>query len=166
MPSDLIVVGQVGAAFGVKGWLHVKSYAQPAENLLGYKPWYIRGNQVEIREFKPHGDAFVVRLTGVNDREAAQIWKGRKIEVSRSILPAIDEGEFYWHDLIGLKVVNPQGLELGQVSSLLETGSNDVLVVKTKEKRDELLIPFIKDTIGEIDLKTGVLVADWPIDGL
>jgi len=145
----------------------VKSYAQPAENLLRYKPWYVHGNELEIREIKPHGDAYVVRLTGINDREAAQIWKGRKIEVSRSVLPPAGTGEFYWHDLIGLKVVNAQGLELGRVSSLLETGSNDVLVVKTgSDGTDELLIPFIKDTVGDIDLEAGVLVADWPIDGL
>ena len=167
VPPDLIVIGQIGAVFGVKGWLHVKSYAQPAKNILRYKPWYIDGKTVEIRELKPHGDGFIVQLTGVNDRDAAQSWKGREIEVSRSILPPADAGEYYWHDLIGLKVINPEGVELGRVSSLFETGSNDVLVVRTEQnEKDELLIPFIKDTVGDIDLKTGVLVADWPIDGL
>ena len=167
VPTDLIVVGRIGAAFGVKGWLHVKSYAQPAENIVGYKPWYIHGSEVEVRQIKAHGEAFVVLLGGVNDREIAQVWKGREIKVSRSILPPVDAGEFYWHDLIGLKVINPQGLELGRVCDLLETGSNDVLVVRTQgDENGDLLIPFIKDTVGDIDLKTGVLIADWPIDGL
>ena len=167
VPSDLVVVGQIGAAFGVKGWLHVKSFAQPAENLLRYKPWYAGGEKVEVRELKPHGDTFVVSLAGIHDREAAQKWKGREIAVSRSILPKAGVGEFYWHDLIGLKVVSPQGHEMGQVDSLMETGSNDVLVVKAgKGSKHELLIPFIKDVIGKIDLDSGVLVADWPIDDI
>ncbi len=166
-PPDFIIVGQIGAAFGVKGWLHVKSFAQPAENLLRYKPWYVRGKKIEVNEIKPHGDAFIVSLVGVNDREAAQEWKGREISVSRSILPKAEDGEFYWHDLIGLEVISPHGSVLGRVDSLMETGSNDVLVVKAgNDSNRELLIPFIKDAIGKIDLESGVLIADWPVDDL
>ncbi|MBV1907322.1 MAG: ribosome maturation factor RimM [Pseudomonadales bacterium] len=167
IPDDLVVVGQVGGAYGVHGWLHVKSFAQPPENLLSYKPWYIQGSKVAVRALKPHGDAFVVSFGDVADRDAAQRWKGLEIAVSRSILPPTSSGEYYWHDLIGLTAVDPEGCVLGKVTSLLETGANDVLVVSNAEpgakvSEREQLIPFIKDVVGNIDLKAGILVVDWP----
>ncbi len=167
--SKQLVVGRLGAVYGIRGWLKIHSFTDEPESIFDYKPWLVeqRGKPVEIKveKFKTHGKGWIVKLEGIDVREEAQLLTGAEISVSKEQLPELED-DFYWHDLMGCTVVNLQGYDLGQVSDLMETGSNDVLMVKANRKdafgKKERLIPFIEDqVIHEIDLATQTIKVDW-----
>jgi len=159
----MVVVGRFGAPYGVKGWLNVTSYTDPLENLVAYRPWFVerRGNwsEVTISGTRPHRGGFVAQIAGVDDRNAAQAFAGQAIGVPESALPAAGEDEFYWKDLIGLCVVDQSGEVLGEVFELMETGANDVIVVRTGG--GDLLIPFVRHVVMDVDLQAKRIVVDW-----
>jgi len=165
--DDAINVGEVSGVFGVKGWVKVFSFTQPRENILSYSPWYLQKGK-EVRKVKllngqRQGKLVVAEIDGITDRDAAAALLGWKILIDKNQLPAPEEGEYYWADLLGLKVETDQGVALGVVDHLLETGANDVLVVKD-EKR-ERLIPFLQQqTVLKIDLENGLMVVAWDPD--
>ena len=164
--DDLLVMGRVTAPYGVKGWLRVHAYTEAPENLLDYTPWYLATGsgwrETRPLEGRPHGKGLVVRLAGCADRDAAAAMAGTDIAVHRSQLPATAEDEYYWSDLIGLQVVTVNGTELGRVDHLLETGANDVLVVRNDRER---LVPFVQgEVIRSVDLDAGVIRVDWDPD--
>lgn len=170
--SNLVNVGRLTAVYGIKGWLKVHSYTEPAENLFEYHPWWLKTRhgikQVEIDEARPHGDAFVVHLVGVDDRDQAATFTSVDIAVERDQLPELDEGEYYWSQLENLIVISCyQGTEkrLGRVTKLFETGANDVLVVQGDEQsidQRERLIPYVPDQfVLSIDLEKGEIRVDW-----
>nr|WP_305906560.1 ribosome maturation factor RimM [Methylomarinum sp. Ch1-1]MDP4519249.1 ribosome maturation factor RimM [Methylomarinum sp. Ch1-1] len=167
LDDDLINVGEISGVFGVKGWVKVFSYTQPRENILNYSPWYLQKGR-EIKEIKlvggqRQGKLVVAALEGITDRDMAAPLSGSKILIDKKQLPAAQEGEYYWADLVGLRVETDQGVALGTVDHLLETGANDVLVVKGDGK--ERLIPFLQQqTVLSIDLEQGVMVVDWDPD--
>ncbi|OOZ41112.1 ribosome maturation factor RimM [Solemya pervernicosa gill symbiont] len=161
--SEYVDVGRINGLFGVKGWVKIYSHTQPRENIVTYKPWLLRLNgelkEVKVAEGKRHGKGVVARLEGVEDRDAAQLLMGAEIAIRREQFKALQPDEYYWADLVGLKVKNSEGVDLGVVDHLLETGSNDVLVLKGDRER---LVPFIQgDVIEVIDLETGEMVVDW-----
>ena len=169
----MVVMGRVTAPFGVKGWIKIYALtAQPA-NLCDYPVWWLR-RAGEWREMKVvaarlHSNALVAQLAGIESREAAIALKGLEIGVPRSQLPVAAGNEFYWADLIGLKVVDMEQHELGRVARIVQTGANDVLVVageddKERGKERELLVPFIADAIKQVDVAAGVIVVDWGWD--
>lgn len=164
----MVVMGKIVAAHGIKGWVKIQTYTEYLDSLLDYDTWYIGKEEVwrplEVLEAEVHSKVLVAKLEGVDDRTAAERYKGQLIAVPRSELPEQEEGEYYWSDLIGLKVLNLAGEELGTVDTLLETGANDVLVVKGGS--GELLIPFIEDVIGTVDLKQKTIRVDWQADYL
>jgi 16S rRNA processing protein RimM len=131
-----------------------------------------RENQAEpygeqtVLEAKVHGAEVVARLEGVDDRDAAALMKGMLVAVPREELPKAKKDEYYWTDLIGLSVVNTEGIQFGAVKELLETGANDVLVVKGEEgeAKQERLIPFIRQVILDVDLKGRTIKVDWGAD--
>jgi 16S rRNA processing protein RimM len=163
----MILLGRVSGLFGVKGWIKVYSDTEPRDNILNYSPWYLRREgewqPFEVIAGRPHGKGIVAHLADCTDRDAAAELIGSAIAIRRDQLPAAGEDEYYWSDLRGLKVVTTQGVDLGQVVSLMETGANDVLVVKeTGETGQERLIPFIRhQVIREVDLERGLLIVDW-----
>lgn len=167
--SPFVVVGKIASAYGIKGWVHVYSYTDPVSNILQYKPWYLQSRDnkqswqpVEVAAGRPHGKQIVVQLEGCIDRNQAELLRGLEIAIKREQLPATSEDEVYWFDLEGLKVVNLEGVELGIVDSVMETGANDVLVVKNDRER---LIPFVmEEFIRDIDLETGIVTVDWDKD--
>lgn len=161
--SSKIAVGKFGAPHGVRGWLKVYSYTEPASNILNYHPWMIETNhgwqQVEVLESKPLGTAWVVQIKGCEDREKARDYTNCIIAVDRDQLPPLPKGEYYWADLIGLEVINEKGLSLGKISRFIETGANDVMVVSGEK---EHWLPYlIGDVIKTIDLKTGKIEVNW-----
>jgi len=165
--SRMVLLGRVSGLFGVKGWIKVYSDTEPRDNILNYSPWYLR-RQGEWQPFEvvagqQHGKGIVAQLANCPDRDTAAELIGSDIAVPREQLPAPDEEEYYWSDLRGLKVITLQGVDLGQVSNLMETGANDVLVVREAgEQGRERLIPFIRQqVIREVDLERGVLIVDW-----
>jgi 16S rRNA processing protein RimM len=164
--QDFIVVGKITSPFGIKGWVKVHSYTDPEDNMLRYKPWYIErdGEWVSqgVSEGRIHGKALIVHLETVDDRDSAERLKGREIAIRREQLPPPQKGEYYWIDLIGLHVINQQGIELGVVDDLMETGANDVLVLKGDKER---LIPFVMhEFIKSVDLEKQVIHVDWDVD--
>lgn len=158
-----IVVGRVTAVFGIKGWVKIASFTSPPENLLGYRPWLLATGDgfepVEVDDLKAHGGGFVAQLEGCTDRDLAARFTGRDLAVPRSELPAAQDDEFYWFDLIGLDVVNADGEPVGRVERVMETGANDVLVVRGAQ--GETLIPFVAAVVTDVDLAAGRLTADW-----
>lgn len=159
----LVIVGQVTGVFGVQGWVKVRSYTLPPDNILEYQPWWVRlhgeWREAPVSAGRSHGKGIVVRLEGHDDRDSARVLVGAPIGVSRTQLPPPSPGEYYWTDLVGLEVMNREGVSLGVVEYLFATGANDVLVVEGERER---LIPFIKDQVVlEIDLKRGILKVDW-----
>lgn len=162
-------MGRINAPFGVKGWVKIKPFTETLDALLDYPEWQIgKGDQwrkVDVEDATLHGDFVVAKFSGCNDRDAAFALRGQEISVDREELPDTEEGEFYWEDLIGLAVVNRDGVELGKVASLMETGAHDVLVVKgEKEISKEILIPFVDVYVLNVDLAQGRIEVDWGLD--
>lgn len=164
----MVVMGKIVAAQGIRGWVKVQTFTEYLDSLLDYDTWHV-GNEgnwrpLEVQEADVHGKVLVAKLEGIADRTAAEKYKGQLVAVPRSELPEEEEGEYYWSDLIGLKVQNLAGDELGTVDTLLETGANDVLVVKGGN--GELLIPFIESVIKQVSLKDKTIRVDWLADYL
>jgi len=160
--SRWVVLGRVSGLFGVKGWVKVFSDTAPRENILGYSCWYLkRGGEwqpYDLLDGRRQGKAVVARLEGCNDRDQAAELIGTDIAIPRDRLPPTQAGEYYWTDLQGLRVETLDGIDLGKVDHLFETGANDVLVAKGDRQR---LIPFIDGVIDRVDLETGLIRVDW-----
>ncbi|MBI3343914.1 MAG: ribosome maturation factor RimM [Gammaproteobacteria bacterium] len=160
----MVPVGRIIGPYGVHGWLKVYSYTQPKKNILDYAPWFIQVGQgpLEMRRVldgRVHGKNIVAQIEGCTSREQVSRWVGAEISVERSSLPRLEPGEYYWTDLIGWKVITVTGVELGTVDHLLETGANDVVVVKGERER---LIPYIMGSvIRETDPVARILRVDW-----
>ena len=162
-PDTLVTVGRISGVYGVKGWLRIYSHTEPRDNILNYNPWQLRladgWRSVELLDGRPQGKGVIAYLAGCDDRDQAARWVDTEIAVRRSQLPATQAGEYYWRDLIGLRVVTLDGEELGTVDHLLETGAHDVLVVQGQRER---LIPYVLgDVISTVDLAAGELRVDW-----
>jgi len=167
LENELISIGEISGVFGVKGWVKVFSLTEPRENIINYSPWTLKkGNElreVKLVNGKRQGKSVVALLEGVADRDIAASYSGWEILINKSQLPETEEGEFYWADLVGLSVETEYGVSLGKVDYLIETGANDVLVVKDIE--EERLIPFLQgSTIKKIDLVDKIMIVDWDPD--
>lgn len=163
-----VVMGRIGAPWGVKGWVKVFSFSEPPENLLEYRTFNIMAGgslqQLEFDELKQQGQGFVGHIKGCDVREQTGPYTGLELWISKAELPELDAG-FYWHELEGLQVINLQDEVLGTVHHLLETGANDVLVVRGDEKsidRLERLLPWVEgQVVLDVDLEQGVIKVDW-----
>ena len=168
--DDLITLGKISGVFGVKGWVKVHSFTDPREKIIEYGRWLIKHQgqwrTVELQAGQRQGKTVVAKLTGLDDRDEAMTFSGDEIAIYRSQLEQLDDGEYYWHQLEGLSVVTTEGVELGTVRHLMETGANDVLVVRGEQKDDrERLIPFtVGHTVTEVNLATGQIIVDWDPD--
>lgn len=165
--EEYIVVGRVSGLYGVQGWVKIFSHTQPRENILNYATWYLKrqGAWVEasLENGRVHGKGVVAKLKGCDDRDAAAALMESTIAIRREQLPSVAPDEYYWTDLQGLRVSNLDGIELGVVDHLLETGANDVLVVR--QGKNERLIPFVQGQfVKNIDLETGEMTVDWDPD--
>jgi len=163
-----VIIGQINGLHGVQGWVKVYSYTRPRERILAYSPWLIERDgqwqSLQMLEGKAHGSTIIARLHGCTERAAAQCLVGAALAVDRAKLPPPDAGEYYWVDLIGLRVITVTGGELGTVQRLLETGANDVLVVHGPD--GELLIPFVEQVyVREIDFHDGCITVEWTSEG-
>lgn len=160
----MVVVGKVGAPYGVRGWVKIHSFTEPVENLFTYtllieapkNTW----RSICVEEYKLHGDAFVAKLSTVADRDAAALLTNLQLAVNREDLPDLNADEYYFNDLLGLQVYNQDDIELGQVAGFFETGANEVMVVRNGKK--EYLIPFVLDMyVTAIDLPQKKMRVDW-----
>jgi 16S rRNA processing protein RimM len=163
--DETICVGHIIGAQGVKGWVKVFSKTSPRENILSYSPWKIKtGDEIKTVEAsgRLQGKNVVVKLAGVEDRDQAIELVGSKIFILAEQLPKLNEGDYYWSDLIGLDVESLQAEPLGTIKMMMETGANDVMVLQGDRER---LIPFVMDDVVKlIDLINNRVVVDWKPD--
>lgn len=164
--SRMVLMGRISGLFGIRGWVKVYSYSEPREGILDYSPWFLQRQggweAFELLSGHRQGKGVVAHLQGCDDRDQAAELTGCEIAVLREQLPELAKDEYYWSDLQGLRVVNLEGVELGTISHLFETGANDVVVVKGDRER---LIPYVWGVaVRSVDLDTGLMVVDWDPD--
>lgn len=162
----LICLGRIAGLWGLDGWLRIHSYTRQRAEVLDYGSWLIgppeRARRVSVEDSRQPGrGGLVVKLWDVNDRESALGLVGSLIQVTPEQLPALENGEFYWHQLEGLVVETLEGTPLGVVDHLFETGANDVLVVVGDRQR---LLPYMPQVVRDVDLESGVMRVDWDAD--
>ena len=182
--SEILIVGRITGVYGIQGWLKIFSYTDPMEAIVDYNPWYIRAEnrknapwtKVKLKTGKRHAKTVIAKLEGCNDCDTAMTYIGNEISIKLEQLEDLKgKDEYYWRDLLGLRVINQQGIELGRVKSLMETGANDVLVVTSEneaaeaageeKKQKEHLIPWtMHNAIIAVDIEKGVIEVDWDAD--
>jgi len=160
---ERIALGRINGHFGVKGWVKIYSYTKPREQIVAYPTWWLRlgreWRSIKVLEGKAQAKTVIARLEGIDSREQAEVLIGAEIAINRDQLQPVAEGEYYWVDLIGLQVETLSGESLGVVEDLMETGANDVLVIRGERER---LIPFVQGQfVKEVDLKAGKMRVDW-----
>jgi len=166
LPEDYVLAGQISGLFGVKGWVKIRSWTEPRENILKYSPWLVKTTkgwtELKVEQGNRQGKGVVARLEGYDDRDLSAQLTGCDIAVSQQQLPELAEDEYYWNDLIGLRVINQDGVDFGTVKKLIETGSNDVLIVEGDRER---LVPYIKgQVIKAINLEAKEIQVEWDPD--
>jgi 16S rRNA processing protein RimM len=174
LPADAIEVGRIADAWGIKGWFKVLPHSASPEALFSSRRWYLlpseRGAKtfsgsmlLRVREAKEHSDTVVASAQEIDDREAAEALKGARVFVPRSSFPTPKDDEYYWVDLIGLEVINREGVALGKVAELLSTGPQTVLVIEYLEgdKPAERMIPFVAAYVDSVDLAGRRIIVDW-----
>ena len=163
--NELVVMGRVVAPYGVFGWLKIVPDTEEFDGLLDYKTWWIGKDsdwrELKVESAKTHNDVLVVKLQGIEDRDAAVACKGKQIAVPRASLPKLKSEEYYWSDLIGLAVKNQQNVDFGKITDVFATGANDVIVATGDKER---LIPYIAQVILEVDLEAKTILVDWDAD--
>lgn len=168
--DELITIGAITSAYGIKGWVKIKPFTQPIDNFLNYQQCVLKSQQGEhaakVLQAKVHGNMIIAQLEGVDDRDAAQLLAKTEVAVPKACLPSLAQDEFYWHELQGLQVYVENKL-IGVVAYLLETGSNDVLVVQSCEGSiddTERLLPYRPECILTVDLDKKRIDAEWDLD--
>ena len=188
LPADAVEVGRILDAWGIKGWFKVLPHSASPEALFSSKRWFLlppersaqsrRPTQaaatedwtqpllLRVREAKEHSDSIVASSADIPDRNAAESLKGARVFVPRSSFPTPEEGEYYWVDLIGLQVVNREGVVLGEVRELMATGPQTVLVLQAEEggKKVERMIPFVSAFVDQVDTAARCITVDWQPD--
>ena len=188
LPADALEVGRLGEAWGIKGWLHVVPHSADASALFHAKRWYLarpegryaRGFQgfegtvqVAVLQIKDHAQSIVAQFEGVDSRNQSEALKGARILIARSDFPPATEGEYYWVDLIGLSVVNREGVVLGVVKDLMPTGPHSVLCLEQPTGQTlpdgspeliERMIPFVDAYVDQVDLSARRITVDWQPD--
>jgi 16S rRNA processing protein RimM len=168
-------MGRVIAPYGVKGWVKVHAYTEDRATLLDYAAWWIRpragsGNtaggwrECKVEASREHGATLIAQLAGIGDREAAAALKGADIGVPRAALPPAEDDEIYYSDLVGLAVMNRQGVRLGVVARVQDFGAHPVLCVADAAGAAERMIPFVAAYVDAVDVAGGRIDVDWQPD--
>lgn len=166
------MLGKIAEPYGVKGWVKIYPHADDPLDWAKMPVWWVgregRDGQIDwqshrLMSCKAHGTTLVAQLEDVTDRSVAETFKGQWVGSPREALPALPENEFYWADLVGLKVVNQQGECIGGVAGLIETGANDVLRVVDTEGIEHLL-PYVDAVVLKVDLAAGEILVEWGKD--
>ena len=168
-------MGRVIAPYGVKGWVKIHAYTEDRATLLDYAAWWIRPRagsaeadggwrEYVIEASREHGATLIAQLAGIGDREAAATLKGADIGVPRATLPAAEGNEIYYTDLVGLEVLNRQGVRLGIVAKVQDFGAHPVLCVRDEASAVERMIPFVAVYVDAVDVGKGRIDVDWQLD--
>ncbi|WP_028299415.1 ribosome maturation factor RimM [Oceanospirillum beijerinckii] len=171
--ENFVVLGKITSPFGLQGWVKVYSYTDPMDGLFQYKKWSLWRDGKPVGEFvlskgQKHSKGLIARLKAVENRNQSEALAGTEIRISKDQLPDLEDGDYYWHQLEGLTVITIDGVNLGQVDYLIDTGANDVVVVKASTDSiddNERLLPYLLDqVVKEIDLSAGTMLVDWDPD--
>ncbi len=167
--STLVLLGKVVGTHGIRGQLRVAPFSGEGDTFRSLDRVILKDasgkeETFDVSAASVHGRKILLALKGMESINQVEPLVGRELYVQRSQLPPLAEDEFYWFDLIGLRVVTVDGMELGRLESIMETGSNDVYVVRSAEKK-EYLIPAIEEVVSAIDLESGVMTVS-PLEGL
>jgi 16S rRNA processing protein RimM len=174
-PDDLIQVGHITGAYGLRGGIRVSPYSLDADALLSVKTWWLDKpslRPVQVRNAKSHSGDVTATLVDVTDREMAEALKGATVQVSRADFPELPEDEYYWTDLIGLDTVNLQGESLGKVTDMMHNGAQSILRITPEAdpnaapdaKAPERLVPFVDQYVKTVDLQARLITLDWGLD--
>ena len=156
-PEDLIEFGRIAGPYGVRGWLRVA--VDEPEVLAGQPTWWLAGTEFAVQETREHSGALLAKLAGIENPEQAKTHKGKAVQIPR---PAAGEGRYYWDDLVGLEVVNAQGLVLGVVKGMFSNGAHDVMeLAGTKEDARQRLLPFVPVYVKKVDLPGRRIEVEW-----
>ena len=164
-PKDWICLAVVGAPKGVRGAVRVTCYNENPKEIGSFCPLHAgaEGKALSLRVIEaPKPPQIVVKISGVEDRDAAAALNGTRLFVRREVLPAPQEDEFYHHDLIGLGVVHADGRELGTVRGLIDNGAGYVMEILDTEGRDSFFVPFTLEAVPTVDLTARRIVVDPP----
>lgn len=177
LPADAIEVGRILDAWGIKGWFKVLPYSADPEALFSSKRWFLMPTEkgaktfegvrkLTIKEAKIHSDTVVACAQLVDDRSTADALRGARIFVAKSSFPSLKADQYYWVDLIGLEVVNREGLSLGHVRDLLSSGLQTALVVDSEQggETQQRMIPFVAVYVDDVDLSARRILVDWQLD--
>jgi 16S rRNA processing protein RimM len=171
MSGSPVVMGRVLGAYGVHGWLRIEPFTERPDGLANYRSWWLkRGGdwrEVAVAEAKPHGSLLVARLQETLTREQAAQLRGTEIGVPREAMPAPGENEVYEADLIGLRVVNREGQDLGTIEALVSNGAHPVLQVRAGDAERggaERLLPYVASVVERVDLEARSVVVNWGVD--
>ena len=170
-PADLVEVGVLRGAYGLKGWVHVQAYSAEAPALRGARDWWLFGpgalgarGPLEVAGVREQGGGIVAKWKGCDDPETAQGFKGWRIAVSRAGFPRLPAGQYYWVDLIGSQVLNRDGRVLGTVQGLRNNGAHDLLEVARPGTALAALIPMVGAYLDGIDTAGRTIRVDWEAD--
>lgn len=180
-PADAIEVGRVVGAWGIKGAFKVLAHASDPQALFSSKRWYLQPPEgprrpvlpplLRITQAREQAGVVVASAQEIDDRSAAEGLTGARVFVSRASFPTASPDEYYWIDLIGLTVVNREGVALGNVIDLIDTGMHSVLRLRRPDAAAdatpdvaERLIPFVAAYIDDVNLGTKVIRVDWGLD--
>ena len=167
LASDKVIVGKIGAPYGVKGWVKINSYTETPEGIFDYAPWFLGDEkEYQIDQWRPHGKSLVAKIVGVDSRDDAERIKNLDININASQLPDLGDEGVYWRELTGMQVVTTQGYDLGVVKEVFNTGANDVIHVKANVGdafgQKERLLPFVFDeVVQEVDKEAKIIKVDW-----
>ena len=151
-------MGRVAGSYGVRGWIRVEA---PQQALPGCDRWWIGGTEYPVEQTKAHSGALLAKLAGVATPEAAKKLRGSKVLVQRDALPEAEAGHYYLADLVGLEVVNGQGVVLGVVKQWMFNGAHDVMAVAGDRER---LLPFVPAYVLKVDMQARRIEVDWQAD--
>ena len=162
--AELICVGAIAGAFGVKGEVRLKSFTSIPEAIADYAPLFTEKGEkkfdvVLTGEIK---NGLSARMSGIISKEDADNLKGTRLYVPREKLPELLEDEFYHADLIGLKVQNLEGKDVGLIKSVLNHGASDLLEIKNKTEKNTILVPFTRKIVPKVDIKNSIVIIDPP----
>lgn len=166
--SDTLVVGKIGAPYGVKGWVKITSYTDDIEGIFSYSPWLLGGDNeaYQVDHWRTHNKGVIAKLVGVETRDDAESIKNLEISIKADQLPQLADDEFYWRELVGMQVVTLKGYDLGVVKELFETGANDVMLVKANPNdafgQKERMLPYLyEQVIKEVNKAENTITVDW-----
>jgi 16S rRNA processing protein RimM len=162
--EEIVVMGKVLVPFGINGWIKVYSFTEEKESFLAYKKKLFLSKdqkswlEVSVKAIKLRGKMIIAKISEIKDRTQAECYKDYLIGVPKSFLPQLEDGQYYWSDLIGCEMFNLQNISFGVVNTFIETGANDVIVVKGDRER---LVPYNKKTVLKVDIKNSKIIVDW-----